>query len=123
MAPMKTAHSLPLPMRPPGFLLPALAALALATPIPAHAQSCTPGGWCSINGENGGRTMYKYMGKSGALRYTIKRHSACGSCDFKDPIAMVYNCQTWESSAVGGAFRALVPESIGDGIARDVCNR
>ena len=31
MAPMKTAHSLPLPMRPAGFLLTTLAALALAS--------------------------------------------------------------------------------------------
>ena len=48
MAPMKAAHSLPLPMRPAGFLLPSLAALALASctappssPPPPPAQAPT----------------------------------------------------------------------------------
>jgi len=47
MAPMKAAHPLPLPMRPAGFLLPTLAALALAScaappPPPPPTASVPP---------------------------------------------------------------------------------
>jgi hypothetical protein len=46
MAPMKAAHPLPLPMRPAGFLLPTLAALALAScaapPPPPPTASAPP---------------------------------------------------------------------------------
>jgi hypothetical protein len=112
-------------MRPaPGYILIGLGTL-LALLAPATlAQTCAPNGWCVVEATDGTRTIYRPIDRKGSL--VISREYRLDPDGTQSPtLVKAYNCRTWESSSElhDGEWVVIVPGSIGDGKARDLCSR
>jgi hypothetical protein len=64
--------------------------------------------------------MYKYIGASGALRYTTRRSSYD---NFNSQRNMAIDCQNWELRYEDNSNMPIPPDSLADSIARDICKR
>jgi hypothetical protein len=112
-------------MRPaPGCILIGLGTL-LALLAPATlAQTCAPNGWCVRVASDGGRIIYRPIDRKASL--VISREYWLDPDGTQSPTNVyAYNCRTWEWSSEfhDGKWVVIVPGSLADGIARDLCRR
>lgn len=96
----------------------ASAALAIAaSPLPVSAQQCTPGGWCVRYGDDNGRMMYRYVDRTGDYLRVAQAVPSPRMILFMH----TYDCRRWLVSIENEPFEVIVPGSINDGIARQLC--
>lgn len=68
--------------------------------------------------------MYKVTGRSGQLVYMMRQSTENSYSNEWGPIYQwTYDCKNWERRIENDPWGPIVPGSVGDGIARDVCTR
>lgn len=88
-------------------------------PRPALAQECTRAGWCIRNSVSGTRVMYKYLGRSGNFVYILSNYDE--GRGFVGEVETVYDCKNWKVRNSQVPWSVIVPDSIVDGIANQLC--
>ena len=100
------------------------AALAGLFGRPGLAQECTPGGWCLLEGDSGRKKMYKVTGRSGQFVYTKEQYTSKPySTEWGPVYQLTYDCKNWEISGENEPWYPIVPGTVGDETAKDVCKR
>lgn len=68
--------------------------------------------------------MYKVTGRSGQFVYTREQMTKSASnSEWDSEFKFTYDCKNWEYSIENRPPTLIVPRSVADGIAKDVCNR
>jgi hypothetical protein len=106
------------------YALGAVAAIAglVVAPAESLAQECTPTGWCIQNGVNGDRIMYVYTGRSGNYAYTTEI-GINPNLTRTPSFDRAYDCAKWMHRFKGTLWYDIIPGSMLDFIANDVCRR
>ncbi len=115
---------MPYPIRPLLLLAP------LALILPGLAGECTPSGWCVVEAENGYKSLYLVIQRTDRYAYLLEQDIGRDGSRKPDPgrfFQVILDCKKWTRQIKLGEsvsdVTIIVPGSIGDAKARDVCNR